>query len=354
MKFKLLLCTSALVFFLCNCASTPSLTVLCEKDTKGNYILKWEIYPDMDNTPVEIFISDNDSIFPSVPQLYANSNDYIAVIKDTVNVDKRKFFKLKIAGTTSDIVSNRFFELDSIQNFRDIGGYITSDNRYVRWGKIFRSGSFFKMTSHDSTELNNLGIKTVIDLRSADANRQNIRKFENVNNIRIPVTYNSYSSIAQKVMDGQFLRGDAVIHTQDTYRDMVNNFADQYAGLFDYLCDEANYPIVFHCYLGKDQSGLATYFLLKALDVPMDEIEIDYMASEIGINRARLVKGADSLSESRQEAFTMLMKTDLSNLRYGISCIRKKSGSVEEYMLKELKLTPEKRKRLKEILLYDK
>lgn len=308
----------------------------------------------MDNTPVEIFISDNDSIFPSVPQLYANSNDYIAVIKDTVNVDKRKFFKLKIAGTTSDIVSNRFFELDSIQNFRDIGGYITSDNRYVRWGKIFRSGSFFKMTSHDSTELNNLGIKTVIDLRSADANRQNIRKFENVNNIRIPVTYNSYSSIAQKVMDGQFLRGDAVIHTQDTYRDMVNNFADQYAGLFDYLCDEANYPIVFHCYLGKDQSGLATYFLLKALDVPMDEIEIDYMASEIGINRARLVKGADSLSESRQEAFTMLMKTDLSNLRYGISCIRKKSGSVEEYMLKELKLTPEKRKRLKEILLYDK
>jgi protein-tyrosine phosphatase len=133
---------------------------------------------------------------------------------------------------------------------------------------------------------------------------------------------------------------------------MVNNFTNEYAAFFDYLCNEENYPIVYHCYLGKDQSGLATYFLLKVLDVPMDEIEDDYMASEAGIDRLKLIKGVDSLSESRQEAFTMLTKTDVAYLRYGISCIREKSGSVEEYMTNELKLTPEKRKKLKSILLY--
>jgi protein-tyrosine phosphatase len=352
MKLKLLFSVASIILF-CNCASTPSLTVLCEKDRKGNYVLKWEIYPEMDNVPVEIFVSDNDSVFPPVPELVANSNDYIAVVKnDSGDVEKRKFFQIRLAGTTSGTITNRFFELDSVQNFRDIGGYLTNDNHRIRWGKIFRSGSFYKMTSRDSLELDDLGIKTSIDLKSTDVTKRLPEKYTKVNNIRIPIAFNGYSAISQKIMNGQFLRGDAIVYMQDTYRDMVNNFAEEYASFFDYLCDENNYPIVYHCYLGRDQSGLATYFLFRALDVPMDEIEDDYMASEIGIDRNKLLKGANSLSESRQETFTMLTKTDLAYLRYGISCIRKKSGSVEDYMLKELNLTPEKQKKLKSILLY--
>ena len=75
------------------------------------------------------------------------------------------------------------------------------------------------------------------------------------------------------------------------------------------------------------------------------------MASHIGINRVKSVKDADSLTESRQEAFTMLTKTDLAFLKYGISCIKEMHGGVDEYMLKELKITPEKKEKLKKILL---
>lgn len=352
MKLKILACITLLAS-LYNCTSNPSITVLCEKDSKGNYILKWELYPELDNVPVEIFVSDNDSSFPSNPEITANSNDYIAIIKNQSDtVEKRKYFRLKIAGNMSEVVTNRFFELDSIQNFRDIGGYLTNDKRQVRWGKLFRSGSLYRMTTHDSLELNSIGIKTVIDLRSEDVKRNNLDRYQNAVNIRIPVAQNGYGSITQKVFDGLFLRGDAIIYTQDTYKDMINNFAAEYAGFFDYLCDENNYPILYHCYLGKDQSGLATYFLLRALDVPTDIIEEDYMASGTGIDRLKLVKDADSLTESRQEALTMLTKTDISYLKYGISCIREKSGSVDEYMLKELKITPEKRKKLRDILLH--
>lgn len=342
------------ILFLYNCSPNPTtVTVMCEQDRKGNYILKWELYPEVDNTPVEIFVSDNDSSFPSNAKLITNSNDYIAVIKNESNtVEKRKYFRIKVAGILSEVVTNRFFEMDSIQNFRDIGGYITNDNKRVRWGKVFRSGNFFRMTTHDSLEMSSLGIKTIIDLRSEDMMKKHTERFTVAKNIRIPIAYNGYSSISQKVMDGRFLRGDAIIYTQDTYKDMINNFGNQYAEFFDYLCDENNYPIAFHCYLGKDQSGLATFFLLRALDVPMDIIEDDYMASDMVIDRTKLVRNADSLSESRQEAFTMLSRTDLAYLKYGISCIREKRGSVEDYMLHELKLTPEKRKKLKAILLH--
>ena len=63
MKHKLLICIAGLIT-LYNCSSKPSITALCETDKKGNYILKWEIYPETDNLPIEIFISDNDSVFP--------------------------------------------------------------------------------------------------------------------------------------------------------------------------------------------------------------------------------------------------------------------------------------------------
>ncbi|MBK5721112.1 tyrosine-protein phosphatase [Dysgonomonas sp. Marseille-P4677] len=352
MKLKLLVYIVGLTT-LYNCSSKPSITALCEMDRNGNYILRWEIYPEIDNVPVEIFISDNDSLFPSIPNMTVNSNDYIAMIDNSSKTSgKRKYFRIKVAGAMSDIITNRFFELDSIQNFRDIGGYTTNDNRNIRWGRLFRSGSFSRMTPHDSTEIDNLGIKTIIDLRSEDVKRKRLDRYNCKNNIRIPISMKGYSSISQKVLDGKFLRGDAIIYTQDTYKDMVNNFAKEYASFFDYLCDEKNYPIVFHCYLGKDQTGLATYFLLRALDVPLDVIEDDYMISGIGIDRTKLIKDADSLSESRQEALTMLTKTDLTYLKYGISCIREKSGSVDDYMLNELKLTPEKRKKLRDILLH--
>lgn len=352
MKFRLISYIIALII-LSSCSSmSSSITVLCEQDAKGNYLLKWEMYPEVDSTLVEIFMSDNDSIFPSNAAYTAMSNDYIAVIENTSdNTDGRKYFRIKIGNTISPSVSNRFFEFDSIQNFRDLGGYMSSNKHRLRWGKIFRSGSFTRMTERDKAQIESLGLKTVMDLRSRDAKSDNSDKLVGANYVRIPISTNGYSYMSQKVLDGEFLRGDAIISTQDLYRDMVTNFTEEYAEFLDYLCDENNYPVVYYCFLGKDQSGLATYFLLKALDIPTDVIEEDYMASHIGIDRVKSVRNADSLSASRQEAFTMLTKTDLAFLKYGLSCIKDTYGSVEDYMLEELKITPEKKEKLKRILL---
>lgn len=352
MKGKVLVSIMGIVSVFYSCTQAPSLSILCEKDPKGNYILKWEVFPDVENMPIEIYASDNDTLFPSSPLRTVNSSDYIAVVSDTLQLMRRGFFKLKIEGVTSGVISNRYFELDSVQNFRDIGGYYTDDNRQIRWGKVFRSGSFSRITDSDKEELKKLGIKTVLDLRSDDVREKYNNKLEVENYVRVPIVKDGYSSISQRIVNGVFLRGDAVIYSQDIYKDMVDNYTVQFTLLFDYLCDKSNYPIVYNCYLGKDQSGLFTYLLLRALGIPNEIAEDDYLLSNMGIDRAKLRQGVDSLSESRQEALTLLTKTDLSYLKYGISCMRNKSGSVDEYMTKELKLTPDKRKKLKEILLY--
>lgn len=341
----------AIVPFLCCCMSSEhNISVVCDKGSRGDYEIKWEIYPEPASTSVYIYSSDNDSIFFNTPTVTAQSDDYIAVI-NTDEATNRKYFRVKIGEYTSGVISNRFFLLDSIQNIRDVGGYYNTQNRQIRWGKIFRSGSLLGIAEKDQQALKNLNIKTVIDLRARDATEV-VHKSDSIKYIRLPMSYSSIEMITYKIKNEYFLRGDAIIYTQDLYKDIIDNETENMAMLFDYLCDESNYPLVYYCYFGKDQSGLATYFLLKALDVPIEDIEDDYLASNQGIRRILLEPDGKELSEIGQEALTLITSTDISYLRYALSCIRKKSGTVEEYMTKELGLTQEKRNKLKKILLY--
>lgn len=351
MTYKVLLYILGLISFYSCSGTRPSITALCEIDEKGDCILKWELFPERDNVSIEIYASDNDSVFPSTPIVTTLANNYITVINKGDSLGY-KYFRLKVDNVTSGVISNRFYNMDSVQNFRDMGGYRTVDGRQVRWGKLFRSGDFSRLTKQDKLTLDGLKLKTIIDFRPMSiANRRPDRLVVD-NYYYLPVTERSYDKISDRIINGQFYRGDAVIYTQDLYKDIVENYSYIYADFFNKLCNEKNYPVAFHCFLGKDQTGIAAYFLLRALNVSSEIAEDDYRYSNIGIKKAKLINDVDELSESGQEALTMITRTDPTFLRYAISCIRSKYGSIDEYMTNELGLTPIKREKLQSLLLY--
>ena len=340
------------VLLACGCTNNTSIFFLCEKDAKDNYILKWEVFPEKNDVQIEIFCSDNDSIFPKEPLRTEPVNNYITVI-ESPDETSRSFFKLKIGKTTSGIISNKRFDMDSIQNFRDLGGYFNRMNKQMRWGKIYRSGDLSHISDNDRKELNRLNIKTIIDLRSSNQAKKNPDIHTATSHINIPVEASSFNpEIRKRITDGSFLKGDAIIHTQDCYREIIENHSSQYAHFLDVLCDENNYPVLFHCRLGKDRTGLASFFLLKALDMPTAIIEEDFLLSNEGINKFRLISRGEELSEKMQEAMTVISRADVLHLRYAVYCMKKKSGSIEEYMENELNLDSYKKEKLKSILLY--
>ena len=53
-------------------------------------------------------------------------------------------------------------------NFRDLGGYRTSDGRVVRHGTVFRSAHLGNLTNDDRAALGRLGVRTIVDLRGVD------------------------------------------------------------------------------------------------------------------------------------------------------------------------------------------
>ena len=51
-------------------------------------------------------------------------------------------------------------------NFRDLGGYPGHDGRHTRWGRLFRSDALHELTADDVARLRELGLRTVVDLRT--------------------------------------------------------------------------------------------------------------------------------------------------------------------------------------------
>lgn len=333
------------------CTQHPDIYFYCDRDRVGDYVLKWEVSPTVPEDKIKIYMSDNDSVFAEPPIMETMVSDYVAQIPKQDSIT-RKFFRLKVNKTFSGIISNHAFKMDNMQNLRDLGGYFTKEKKQVKWGKIFRSGDLSEITSRDHKIIESLGIKTIIDFRGVEEYTNSPDLYTATNMYHLPIASGNRSYIRDKILNGTFYRGDAILFTQDMYKTMIEKYPEEYARFFDILSDKNNYPILYHGFLGKDRTGLASYFLLRALGISDDANEDDYMMSNLYISEQMVMGEARYLPEQMQEAATVVCKADIRYLKYAISCMKKKSGSVDKYMEKELKLTEAKKQKLREILLY--
>jgi protein-tyrosine phosphatase len=57
---------------------------------------------------------------------------------------------------------------ENIYQFRDIGGYVTVDIHVTAYNRFFRSSALFGMTIDDQRQVYDLGVRTIIDVRTAE------------------------------------------------------------------------------------------------------------------------------------------------------------------------------------------
>jgi protein-tyrosine phosphatase len=63
-------------------------------------------------------------------------------------------------------VPERLVALEGAFNFRDLGGYPSRDGQHTRWGRLYRSDTLHELTEADVKVIRELGLTTVIDLRT--------------------------------------------------------------------------------------------------------------------------------------------------------------------------------------------
>ncbi len=268
---------------------------------------------------------------------------------------------------TTAMPHSRQVALDGQSNFRDIGGYKTSDGRVVKWGEVYRSGELHKLSDDDLTVLANLGIRAVASFLTEDeiSARGRDRLPAEVREIPLPIESGAVGELVQVASEarktGDFSKLPPDVN-QEIHRALVNEAPEQYASLLKEIADPANRPFVFHCSHGIHRTGTAAAILLSVLGVPWETIEEDYLLS----NDYRSGEIERRLEELRQAAAKTLgiqpSEVDMTNMKafYILEAayidaardeIMREYGSMEDYIRVGLGLTEEDIHRLRDELL---
>ena len=265
--YKNLLNLLALAVLLPSCGGTaPHISVVCEENNVGNCIVKWEMAPLIKGN-VKVYAStDPDFIPEDTPVAVADISDLKMTII-TNDPTKRYYYTLLFGDKYRVKIATRNVNIPGIQNFRDLGGYPSyPGKKQMRWGMIYRSAEIDSLEYCSRRELKNLGIKTLIDLR----------------------TPSEMEDILQGIREEKIKCDTVYRMVERMNRTLIDKYTKEYRQIFDILLDKTNYPVVIHCSSGKGRTGIVSALVLAALGVNEDIIMEDYRLSNDYFNlRAR-------------------------------------------------------------------
>jgi protein-tyrosine phosphatase len=175
----------------------------------------------------------------------------------------------------------RDIQFEGILNFRDLGGYRATGGRTIAWRRVFRSGEMHHMTRSDAEKLiNEIKIKTIIDLRSSDRQEKTRAGLLEEAGIKI------YSLPCAVVFDGDTEQGMTAAKKFSSLEEAMNyqirlkNYSSSLIKAMEIIADPKNHPVVFHCNAGKDRSGILAALILSVLGVMKHDILNDYALTD--------------------------------------------------------------------------
>ncbi len=246
--------------------------------------------------------------------------------------------------------------LEQGHNFRDLGGYETDDGRRIRYGRVFRSGTLALLTEDDQRQLAELGIKLICDFRTTQERRARPTRWLEPNSVDL-LSRDHHGSVGELIAAMNHPETSANTMRErmiQTYRDLPFEQADTLREMFHRIAS-GSLPMIFHCSVGKDRTGIAAALLLSALGVPRDVVVSDYLLTEQFFEKScQLIFAETKPSRAaipERAIWEPMMRTDRAYIEAMLETVTDRHGSVDGYLRDILGWNPQRQAALRLELL---
>ncbi|MCA6069165.1 tyrosine-protein phosphatase [Chryseobacterium sp. RG1] len=249
-------------------------------------------------------------------------------------------------------ITEKNIQIKKVHNFRTVGNIKNVDGRTLKEGKFYRSGHLHQLKKKSFDELEQLGIKEVIDLRNSKEIAQK------PDNLPGDIIYKNYSAFEDEgdqldqakklVLKGKVDGSDADKRMLEFYKDYVSENPEIIKKIITEIL-ESDQPILYHCTAGKDRTGITTALILTILKFDKETIYNDYLLSNN--YRKKLVDKRLNLANNLHFIYPKMDVRVLEKLSWvetdyldaAFNEINKKYGSIDNYIQQVLGISESKR-----------
>lgn len=324
-------------------APPPAVTAADVRYKAGAYEVTWTTAKA--GAPVDVYVSADPVALPkAMKPLADNDTDGAESFREPLGPGVRPYFYVKADGAATGVrIATRVIPLTGASNFRDVGGYPTTDGRRVKWGQVFRSNALSDLTAADYKTVDGLGVRMVCDLRtdqerSAQPTKWQGRPPQFLNSPKANLDFDAKSLMGEGTPSAAKVRENFIAF----YRQTPKVYAAEYKAMFAKL-KAGDTPMLVHCTAGKDRTGVGSALILTALGVPRSIIVSDYAISEKyqqSTMRQQAARADDpataAIAKLPPEVLMVLMRTEPAYIEATLDALTAEYGSVEAFLAKEL------------------
>jgi protein-tyrosine phosphatase len=238
--------------------------------------------------------------------------------------------KIMIKQGNSKVMQRRII-LDSAENARDLGGCLTEDGRQTRWRSFVRIDHLQAWTPETQQALIDYGVKLIIDLRDPYElleHPSNFSQSPHVTYLNVPV-FTDELHLSERFQTMEDTMTDRTV----MYKFIVDECGTQLGNVLTTIASYNAQTTLFHCYAGKDRTGLIAALLLSLSGVPDNviaedyELTKDYLNERLALWRSNALTRGDNM-ERFESIHTYAPRVMLETLQH----IREQHDSIANYL----------------------
>lgn len=221
------------------------------------------------------------------------------------------------------MTADRHLEWEGCYNLRELGGLPTRDGGRTAYGVFVRGDSVCRLTDRGRRDLLEYGIRTVVDLRSDRELEREPNPFAGLPRA-LTYVHRPMNDPATDTSIGHLPTG------ADRYRSIVDASGERITQIAHALA-EAEGAVLFHCFGGRDRTGIVSAILLRLAGVPDDVIVADYEVTDERMQPLYEEWRAE-MDAARRERFDRAIAEAGEPIRAALEHFDERYGGVERYL----------------------